>query len=122
MGATDISLQVEDLYYYQFSQGVLWPLLHGIATNFNEGLLDNFQGQYEVIVGLSVWRCRTQDWPIAEALHGCRMHQRKRVQTHCECSCIQVHVLVEIQLLAIERTHFSCCDVVRFGPDVSIID
>lgn len=41
-------VQVEDLYYYQFSQGVLWPLFHGIANNFNEGLLDNFQGQYEV--------------------------------------------------------------------------
>lgn len=41
-------VQVEDLYYHQFTQGVLWPLFHGIPTNFNEGLLDNFQGQYEV--------------------------------------------------------------------------
>lgn len=39
---------MEDLYYHQFTQGVLWPLFHGIPTNFNEGLLDNFQGQYEV--------------------------------------------------------------------------
>ncbi|CAM9120754.1 unnamed protein product [Sphacelaria rigidula] len=42
-----LSQEVEDLYYHQFTQGVLWPLFHGIPTNFNEGLLDNFQGQYE---------------------------------------------------------------------------
>lgn len=40
--------QVEDLYYHQFTQGVLWPLFHSIPTNFNEALLENFQGQYEV--------------------------------------------------------------------------
>lgn len=41
-------VQVEDLYYHQFTQGVLWPLFHCIPTNFNEALLENFQGQYEV--------------------------------------------------------------------------
>lgn len=61
MEPADIGFQVEDLYYYQFSQGVLWPLLHGIATNFNEGLLDNFQGQYEVrweFLNMALWDTR----------------------------------------------------------------
>ena len=38
---------VEALFFNQFCQGVLWPLFHCIPTNFNEGLLDNFLGQYE---------------------------------------------------------------------------
>ncbi|CAM9115789.1 unnamed protein product [Choristocarpus tenellus] len=42
-----LTQEVEDLYYHQFSQGVLWPLFHCIPTNFNEGLLDNFPAQYE---------------------------------------------------------------------------
>lgn len=41
-------VQVEDLYYHKFTQGVLWPLFHSIPTNFNEALLENFQSQYEV--------------------------------------------------------------------------
>lgn len=41
-------VQVEDLYYHKFTQGVLWPLFHCIPTNFNEALLENFQSQYEV--------------------------------------------------------------------------
>ncbi|CAM9812881.1 unnamed protein product [Discosporangium mesarthrocarpum] len=42
-----LTQEVEELYYHQFSQGVLWPLFHCIPTNLNEGLLDNFTGQYE---------------------------------------------------------------------------
>lgn len=42
------AVQVEDLYYHKFTQGVLWPLFHCIPTNFNEALLENFQSQYEV--------------------------------------------------------------------------
>jgi Glycosyltransferase family 20 len=45
-----VKLQVQDveaLFFNQFCQGVLWPLFHCIPTNFNEGLLDNFLGQYE---------------------------------------------------------------------------
>lgn len=49
--------QVEDLYYYQFTQGVLWSLFHSIPVNFNEALLENFQGQYEVRgIGMSQYR------------------------------------------------------------------
>lgn len=44
----DMRVQVEDLYYHKFTQGVLWPLFHCIPTNFNEALLENFQSQYEV--------------------------------------------------------------------------
>eukprot|EP00611_Tribonema_gayanum_P021695 TRINITY_DN4221_c0_g1_i4.p1 TRINITY_DN4221_c0_g1~~TRINITY_DN4221_c0_g1_i4.p1 ORF type:complete len:750 (-),score=199.55 TRINITY_DN4221_c0_g1_i4:3086-5335(-) len=42
-----LSEDVQDLCYDQFCQGVLWPLFHCIPASLNEGLLDNFLGQYE---------------------------------------------------------------------------
>ncbi|CAM9218096.1 unnamed protein product, partial [Ascophyllum nodosum] len=45
-----LTQEVEDLYYHQFTQGVLWPLFHSIPTNSNEALLEKFQGPYEAYV------------------------------------------------------------------------
>ncbi len=41
-----LSDEISDLWYNNFCQGVLWPLLHCISTNIS-GLLDNFQSQFE---------------------------------------------------------------------------
>ncbi len=41
-----LSDEISDLWYNNFCQGVLWPLFHGISTNI-DGLLDNFQSQFE---------------------------------------------------------------------------
>lgn len=62
-------VQVEDLYYHKFTQGVLWPLFHCIPTNFNEALLENFQGQYEV--RYHTRRCNT----VVEGFRFARMPQ-----------------------------------------------
>jgi trehalose 6-phosphate synthase/phosphatase len=42
-----LSEEVADLWHNAFCQGVLWPLFHCVPSNFNDGLLDNFQGQVE---------------------------------------------------------------------------
>jgi len=42
-----LSPELEGLYYRSFCNGVLWPLLHCIPTEFDESLLSMFTTQYD---------------------------------------------------------------------------